>query len=97
MGGLVHVACKLPAGLIIGGDRISGAAYERVPGVAPPERPGGYAITLNVPAESWERWAAANAATPMIQRELIFADANLAALKAKANSLGHTFSGFEPR
>lgn len=97
MSGLVHVACKLPGGFMLGEMKIDGCAYERIAGAPTPPRFGGYAITLNVPAESWEAWATTNKNSLMVRRDMVFADANLATLKAKAQSLGQVLSGFEPR
>lgn len=94
---IVHVACKLPSGLQIGDVKIGGTAYERVQGVPPPPNFGGYALAMNVPAQTWNDWAKANEHSRMITHGLIFADANLAALKAKAVSMGHVTSGLEPR
>lgn len=94
---IVHVACKLAAGLMLDGVLIAGSAYDRDPNVQAPQRFGGYALTLNVPAKTWDRWVRANEASRMVTQDLIFADDNLLALKAKAISLGHLQSGFEPK
>lgn len=95
---IVHVACKLPHGIKLASDVvILGVAHDRDPNVQPPEIVGGYRITLNVPAQIWAAWAAANVSSAMVVRDLVFAEPSLAALKAKAKSLGHVRSGFEAR
>lgn len=94
---IVHVACKLATGLSIEGIQIKGSAFDRgLPAHLWPESYGGYVLTLNVPAEVWERWAKDNKDSVMVRQNLIFADSNLAALKKKAKQMKATNGGFGP-
>lgn len=97
MSPVVHVACKLPSGLQVGEVRIRGSAYDRDPDVQAPELIGGYAITLNVPEDTWSEWAATNSRSRMLTHDMVFAEPDLATLKAKASSMAHVRTGLEPR
>lgn len=87
---IVHVACKIASGIALGGAdgvKVAGTAFEPQPGIPGPPRPGGFAITSNVPRDVWEQWLHDNERSVMVTRQLIFADPDLATLKAKAISL----------
>jgi hypothetical protein len=92
----VFVAAKLPNGIVIEGVRVLGTAADRLPGqLVSPGLVGGFKITPGIPAEKWERWAAANAAAPMVTNHLVLADADLETLKRRAREHASTRSGME--
>ena len=90
----MFVACKIPNGLILSG---AGKQFTLLgPGkVAVNERPGGYAITPNVPNDIWEEWAKTHADSELIQNHLVFAEDNLNVLQARAWGRNRIKSGFE--
>ena len=94
---IVHIACKLPNGLTIGAHRVAGFAFDRGTGLPSPVLTGGYAITVNFPAEEWSQWLRANSQAVMVTRNLIFAEKSLVILKKKARTLAGTLSGLEQR
>lgn len=81
--GTVCVACKVPNGLRIGGANKSALLVGSAQ-VPIQERVGGYALTENVDAECWAAWVKDHADSELVQNNIVFAEDNLATLRARA-------------
>jgi hypothetical protein len=84
----VTVACKIANGIRIGdGTVILGfgplTADRRFDLLV-----GGYALTRDVDADAWAKWEKANADSDMVKRQMVFADADVGALRSKCHRLG---------
>jgi hypothetical protein len=80
---MVAVACKVPNGLLISGNgkqaQLRGSAQVPIQ-----ERVGGYAITENVDGDLWAAWLKANADSAVVENKIVFAEDNVAVLRARA-------------
>lgn len=56
---------------------------------------GGYALTSNIPADSWEAWLAQNKDTDLVKKNLIFAMARGDSAASKGREMGEIKSGLE--
>lgn len=80
--------------------RIRGTAYPRgEPPEGFPDKPSmasGCALTAGVPRDFWEQWSHQHRLSPLIKNGMIFADENLAEVKAIAAEQKGKLSGLEP-
>jgi hypothetical protein len=104
---IVHVACKVPAGLNLGDVVLNGtsriaeqrAEWQRANGGrAPPPAlafPGGYALT-EVDADVWTRWWNAHQDSDLVRKGLVFGHADRAVVVQKARAMVGTAGAIAP-
>lgn len=93
---IIHVACRVPQGLMVGGVQVNGPNF----GLAERNRdpkypmPGGFVIT-EMSADAWNAWFKHNQDSEVITGNLIFADVDRNKVVARCFSFRRTRSGLE--
>lgn len=96
----VHVACKLPMGMILELGKPGTDAYKKVTlkganNALIQDKAGGFGLT-EIDKEFWDKWSAKFAWLPAVKTGIVFACEERAAAQAESLNRDKVLSGLEP-